>query len=595
MDKKIGPIFGESIFTGKVKKRSYKEKERDRDLRSYLVPVLILGAIFIFVVRLFFLQIVQGSYFRMLSDGNRVKTVVIHAPRGVIFDRNKVPLVYNVPGFRKTIDGKTVLINQEEAMEMIAKGDKDLEIDSLRQYPEKEASSHLLGYIGQISEDELKDPNLTGYKSGDVIGKMGIENEYEDSLKGTNGKQLAETDSMGKVIRKLGETDAVPGRDITLTIDSKLQKAAYEALKKVEKGAVVVSTPKGEILALVSVPSFDPNLFTQGTNYKTATDSAYPTIESILTNSTNQPFLNRTISGVYPPGSTFKIITAATGLEDGVIDENYSVEDTGVVKLGEFSFANWFYTNYGGKDGTVNVVKGLKRSNDIFFYKLAEKIGIEKLSEMSRRFMIDKSLGIDLAGESKGTVPDDSWKRKAIGEQWYLGDTYHLGIGQGYLLATPLHVNSWAQVIANGGTLYRPHILKDLGHEVLKKNLLSASTVEPIRQGMIESCEPTGVAWPLFNFTVKNKNLKVDGKNILDAPQATTSAGFADYRKVTVACKTGTAQQGGEKDLPHAWITLFAPAYDPQIVVTVLAEESGEGSSEAAPIAKEILKEWFSR
>lgn len=595
MDKKIGPIFGESIFTGKVKKRSYKEKERERDLRSYFIPVLIIGAIFIFVIRLFFLQVVQGSYFRMLSDGNRVKTVVIHAPRGVIFDRNKVPLVYNVPGFRKTIDGKTVLISQDEAIEMIAKGDKDLEIDSLRQYPEKEAASHLLGYIGQISEEELKDPNFTGYKSGDVIGKIGIEAEYEDFLKGTNGKQLAETDSMGKVIRKLGETDAVPGRDIVLTIDSKLQKAAYGALKKVEKGAVVVSTPTGEILALVSVPSFDPNLFTLGSNYKTATDSAYPTIDSILTNSTNQPFLNRTISGIYPPGSTFKIITAATGLEDKIIDENYSVEDTGVVKLGEFSFANWFYTNYGGKDGTVNVVKGLKRSNDIFFYKLAEKIGIEKLSHMSREFMIDKGLGIDLAGEARGVVPDDSWKRKVIGEQWYLGDTYHLGIGQGYLLATPLHVNSWAQVIANGGTLYRPHIFKDLGHEVLKKNILSPSTIEPIRQGMIASCEPTGVAWPLFNFTVKNKNLKVDGKNILEAPQATTSAGFADYKKVTVACKTGTAQQGGEKDLPHAWITLFAPAYDPQIVITVLAEESGEGSSEAAPIAKEILKEWFSR
>lgn len=592
---KIGPIFGESIYTGKIKRRNYGDEKRSKSLRSYLIPIFIVGVIFIVLMRLFFLQVVQGSYFRMLSDGNRVKTVVIHAPRGVIFDRNNTPLVYNVPGYRQTVNGKTKLIGQEEAIGMIASGKKDLEIDSLRHYSEKEAMAHLLGYIGQISEEELKDPKYTGYRSGDLIGKMGIESQYEDYLKGVSGKQLAETDSQGKIIRKLGETDAEPGRDITLTIDSVIQKKAYEAIKKVEKGAVVVSTPEGEILALVSVPSFDPNLFTLGSDYKPASESAYINVEGILTDSGKQPFLNRAISGVYPPGSTYKIITAAAGLENKIIDENYTVEDTGIVRIGEFSFANWFYTNYGGKDGDVNVVKGLRRSNDIFFYKLAEKIGVEKLSLMSKDFLIDKGLGIDLSGEARGTVPDDAWKRKNIGEQWYLGDTYHMGIGQGYLLATPLEVNSWAQTIAAGGTLYKSHIFKDLGVEILKKDLLSSSTTDLIRQGMIETCEPNGTAWPLFNFTVKNPNLVVDGKNILNAPQSSTSASFKDFRKITIACKTGTAEQGGEKDLPHAWITLFAPAYDPQIVITVLAEASGEGSAEAAPIAKEILEEWFSR
>lgn len=595
MDKNIGPAFGEFISTGKVKKRNYGDREKSRGLRSYIIPILIVGVVFVILTRLFFLQVVQGSYFRMLSDGNRVKTVVIHAPRGIIFDRNGTPLVFNVPGFREIVDGETKLISQDEAIELIAQGKKDLEIDNLRHYPEKEAMAHALGYLGQISEEEMKDPEYAGYQLGDLIGKMGIERQYEDFLKGTSGKQLAETDSSGAIIRKLGETDAVPGRDITLTLDSVLQKKAYEAIKKTEKGAVIVSTPEGEILALVSVPSFDPNLFTLGGDYRTSSDSAYLTVERILTDTDKQPFLNRAISGVYPPGSTFKIITAATGLENGIIDTKYSVEDTGIIRIGEFSFANWFYTNYGGKDGSVNVVKGLKRSNDIFFYKLAEKVGVEKLSSMNRKFLIDKGLGIDLGGEVSGTVPDDSWKREVIGEQWYLGDTYHLGIGQGYLLATPLQVNSWAQVIANGGTLYRPHLLKDLGAEVLSKDLLSSSTIEPIRQGMIESCEPTGVAWPLFDFKVNNPNLKIDGKNILEAPGATTSAGLKDYKKVTIACKTGTAQHGGEKTLPHAWITLFAPAYDPEIVITVLAEESGEGSSEAAPIAKEILMEYFSR
>ncbi len=592
---KIGPIFGESISTGKIKRRNYEDKENPRGLRFYVVPVIIIAIVFFIVLRLFFLQIVQGSYYRMLSDGNRIKTIHIHAPRGIIFDRNGKPMVYNVPGFREIVNGKTKLLSQDEAIKLIAQGNKNLEIDSLRQYPDKEAVAHLLGYLGQISENELKKPEFVGYSSGEVIGKIGIEREYESFLKGVDGKQLAEVDAQGKIIRKLGETDATSGRNITLTIDSALQKKSYEVLRKTKKGAIVVSTPKGEILALVSVPSFDPNLFTLGSDYKTATDSAYPTLDSLMTNSDSQPFLNRAIGGTYPPGSTFKIITAAAGLENKIIDTNYSVEDTGVVRIGEFSFANWYFTNYGGRDGNVNVVKGIKRSNDIFFYKLAEKIGIEKLSEMAMQFGIDKGLGIDINGEAKGVVPNDAWKRKNIGEQWYLGDTYHLGIGQGYLLATPLEVNSWAQTIAADGTLYRPHILKDLGHEEINKKFLSEKTVKPIREGMIEACAPTGVAYPLFNFKVKNKNLEIDGKNFLEVPQSSVSGNFKEYRQVTVACKTGTAQHGGEKTLPHAWITLFAPAYNPQIVITVLAEESGEGSSVAAPIAKEILTEWFSR
>lgn len=592
---KISPIFGENISTTGKRRKSYEEKETPRGLRFYLVPVIIVVTVFVLLMRLFFLQVVQGSYYRMLSDGNRIKTIKIHAPRGIIFDRNGKPMVYNVPGFRETKDGKTKLVSEEEAIKQIAEGETTLEIDSLREYPDRDATTHLLGYLGQISEEELDSPDFGGYKTGDVIGKSGIEREYEDFLKGVDGRQLAEIDASGSVIRKLGETDAEPGRNITLTIDSDLQKKSYDALKNKKKGAIVASTPEGEILALVSVPSFDPNLFTQGGDYKSATDAAYPSIESIMTDSENQPFLNRAIGGIYPPGSTFKIITAAAGLENKIIDSNYSVEDTGILRVGEFSFANWYYTNYGGRDGDVNVVKGLKRSNDIFFYKLAEKIGIEKLSGMSSKFNIDQGLGIDLSGESKGVVPSDAWKRKVIGEQWYLGDTYHLGIGQGYLLATPLEVNSWAQTIASGGTLYRPHILKDLGVKEIKKNLLSERSINPIRQGMIESCAPTGVAYPLFDFKVKNPKLKIDGKNILEVPQATTSAGFKDYRKIVVACKTGTAQHGGDKTLPHAWITLFAPAYDPEIVVTVLVEESGEGSQVAAPIAKEVLTAWFSK
>lgn len=594
---KIGPVFPEFISTEKIKRKgSYHDHESPRGMRFFLVPLILVVGLGLIFLRLAYLQVLQGNYYRNLADNNRVKTVIVHAPRGTIFDRNGNPLVFNTPGYRLVgKDSKTKLLTQEDAVPLLAKGEKNLEIDSLRDYPEKESMAHLLGYLGQISEDELKMDKYAGYKSGDIIGKMGIESQYESFLKGQDGRQLAEIDSAGKVVRKLGETDPIPGRNITLTIDKDLQERAYKSISKVKKGAVVVSTPKGEILALVSNPSFDPNLFTQGVNYKTATDSAYQSVQDILNDTDNQPFLNRPISGVYPPGSTFKIITSAAGLENNIIDTKYSVKDTGIIKIGEFSFANWFYTNNGGTDGDVNVVKGLKRSNDIFYYKLAEKIGLTKLSAMAREFGIDDDLGIDLEGEAKGIVPTDEWKRKNIGEPWFLGDTYHYGIGQGYLLTTPLDVNAWAEVIANGGTLYRPYLLKDLGDQAINKNFLSKKTIEPIRQGMIEACAPTGVAWPLFDFKVKNKNLKIDGKNFTEAAAATTSAGFKDYRHVVVACKTGTAQHGGEKTLPHSWITLFAPAYDPQIVVTVLAEESGEGSNIAAPIAKEILTEWFKR
>ena len=439
---KIGPVFGEFITTEKINRRgNYHDDHDPRGMRTYLVPIIVIAIILIVLLRLFFIQIIRGNYYRSLSDTNRIKTIIIHGPRGIIFDRSGKPLVYNVPGFRQTVDGKTKLISQSEAIKIIASG-KNLEIDSLRQYPFKEAMIHLLGYLGQVSEEELKTEEFSGYSSGDVVGKMGIERQYEDFLKGEDGRQLAEIDSKGIVIRKLGETDPVPGRNITLTIDSDLQEKSYEAMKNVKKGAVVVSTPKGGILALVSKPSFDPNLFTLGQGYKvsaaTASSSGYLSVSGILNDSGNQPFLNRAISGVYPPGSTFKLITAAAGLENKIIDTSYKVTDTGVIKLGEFSFANWYFTNYGRMEGDVNVQKAIKRSNDIFFYKLAEKVGLEKLSEMARQFGIGIGLGIDLGGETKGLVPTDSWKRKNIGEPWYLGDTYHYGIGQGYLLATPL-------------------------------------------------------------------------------------------------------------------------------------------------------------
>lgn len=584
---KVGPSFSENIH---IEKRSHLRCQADPSfffMRAYLFPLLLaLGGI-ILLGRLFFLQILAGQYYRDLSNSNRIRTQILHAARGIIFDRNGNPLVYNVPGYRETVNGKTVLLSQQEALAKIAAGDKELEVDSLRNYPLGEAAAHIVGYIGQISADELKLPQYLTYRPGDLVGKMGIENEFESLLKGIDGKQLVEVDAAGKIVKTLGQTDPVPGQNITLTIDASLQKDTFQAMKDVKKGAAIVSTPQGQILSLVSKPSFDPNLFTMGNGYKVPVGSAYTNVAQILLDGNGQPLLNRAISGVYPPGSTFKILTAAAALQTHKIDANYTVEDTGILKVGNFSFANWYYTDYGKTDGTVDVVKALQRSNDIFFYKVANLLGVDTLSAQAAKFGVGAPLGIQLPGEASGLLPTKEWKLQTIGEQWYLGDDYHYGIGQGYLLVTPLQVNAWTQVVANGGTLYQPQLLLQSASVVKGSNLLTAQNENLLRQGMIAACAPGGVGWPLFNFMVKNPKLQVDGKNILAVPNQ------PDMRQIVVACKTGTAQQGDITADPHAWMTAFAPAYNPQVVVTVLSEGSGEGSNVAGPIVKQILTKWF--
>jgi penicillin-binding protein 2 len=586
---KTGVAFGDFIIEGRGNRHFRNYDDEKRHMRGFFLLFAGLIAVLVIFFRLFYLQVVEGSYYRYLADNNRTKTVVVHAPRGIILDRNNVPLVYNVPGFRKNVGDKTILLTKDEALPLLSKGE-NLEIDSLRQYPYKDSLAHVLGYLGQISKDELSESAFEGYKGGDIIGKMGIEQEYESRLRGTDEKQLVEVNNQGKTVRKLGQTDPIPGENLKISIDISLQKVTYDAMKDVAKGAAIVSAPNGEILAMVSKPSFDPNLFTMGKDYA-ATDSAYSNLTDILLDSKNQPLLNRAISGTYPPGSTFKLIVASAGLESGTIDQNYQVDDTGILKVGSFSFANWYYTDYGRTEGPLNIVGAIKRSNDIFFYKLAEKIGIDTLSKWADKFGLGKVLGIDLQGEASGIVPTEEWKQKVVGEQWYLGDTYHYGIGQGYLLTTPLQANGWTQAIANGGTLYQPHFLMEEKPKVLSSGLLTDQNLNLIKQGMVEACSTGGVAWPLFDFKVKNAKLKVDGKNFLEVQGA---SGSADMRHVVIACKTGTAEHGDTaKTTPHAWITLFAPAYNPQIVVTILAEDSGEGSNVAGPIAKKILESYF--
>ena len=586
---KIGIAFSDFVEeqTFSFSKRGSNYSSGSSNLFLVIPLFVLLAAFAILLIRLFYVGVVQGAYYKTLSEQNRTRAVIVAAPRGVIFDRNNKPLVRNAPVFEKVENGKATIISKDEALKTLNEG-KNVTATIARDYLYKSIFAHVLGYTGQISDDEINKPDYKGYVISDFVGKMGIEKEYEKFLHGKNGIQLYEVNAAGKNIRFLGKLDEVPGVNLQTTLDVDTQKAAAKALEKVSKGAVVVSDPRdGGILALYSKPTFDANLFTHPKDYDAEGD--YTNVESILTDSDNQPLLDRTIGGAYPPGSTFKLVTAAAALSTGAINKDTEYEDTGVLKVGEFSFGNWYFLQYGGKEGNVDVVKAIKRSNDIFFYHAADEAGVDTISNWAKRLGAGSLLGIDLPGEVQGTVPTEEWKQKTLGEQWYTGDTYNYGIGQGYLLTTPLQVNFWTTVFANGGTLYRPHILKN-DVKKIRENIVKKDYIDLITKGMGESCDTGGVAWPLFNFKVQNPRLKIDGMNYTE-----DASSSGKMTRVKLGCKTGTAEIGGKETKPHAWITVFAPFYNPEVVVTVLVENGGEGSSVAGPIARDILKDYFEK
>lgn len=509
-------------------------------LRLNILKILSLTAFLVLLANLIQTQMFAGAYYRGLAQGNRIKYLPIHAPRGIIFDRNEEPLTANLPSFR-LVDGKTSQnISKDQAIGLEASGDfsgKTLEIDSARSYLKGPAFAHLLGYVSEITAPEMEKD--ASYLLGDQIGRGGVEEAYESVLRGHVGKQLVEVDAVGKKLRVMSTLPPIPGENITLTVDAGLQRAAFSAMGG-KKGAVIASNPNtGEILALISSPSFDPG-----------------DVKSSL-NDPSQPLFDRAIGGTFPPGSTFKLVTATAGLETGAITAKTLIEDTGVLVIGPYKFPNWKWLRGGGVEGILDVVGAIQKSNDIFFYQVGERVGIDNLVAWAKKFGLGNRLGIDLPGEAPGLIKND--------REWYLGDTYHTAIGQGDLLVTPLQMNNWTSVIANGGRLCVPHVLgavncKDLG---IKKG-----TIDLIQKGMTAACSPGGTGYPLFGF------------------------------KPQVACKTGTAEYGpstGSGYKTHAWFTVFAPAEKPEIVLTVLVEGGGEGSDVAAPIARKILEKWFEK
>jgi penicillin-binding protein 2 len=542
------------------------EKLSSQNTQSWLSwfarGLLLLGAL-VLLGRLFELQVIKGGYFRALAEENRIRRVPITAARGRILTRGGEVLAGNLEIKRKIIFNPDN--GYEKSDDITGANDNEIITEWLRSYPAGETAAHITGYLGQVEKGEVGKispdcPEKGPRKQNTLVGRSGLEEQYECILSGIDGEELIEVDTMGRKIRTLGKREPVPGNDITVTIDYLLQKKVAEVMED-KQGAIVVSDPDGEILALYSSPSYDPNVFVKKRKQKE--------VENVL-NDANLPLFNRAIGGLYHPGSVYKQVVAIAGLEEAEIDKDYTYEDTGQVTVdspyGSFNYTNWYFTQYGGVEGKINLVRAIQRSTDTFFYKVGELLGVEKLVTWSENFSLNKKTGIDLPGEVAGLIPSPEWKLETKGERWFLGNTYHMSIGQGDIALTPLLVNNLTSTIASNGNLCQPRLL---GNESCQELGIKKENIELVKEGMSAACSSGGTGYTFFDFKPKD---------------------VAEGNRV--ACKTGTAETN-EEDVTHAWFTVYAPVDKPEIIATVLVEKGGEGSSVAGPIAREIFDYWF--
>lgn len=534
----------------------YYLEEKNSWLVFFSRSVLIITFLILFA-RVFELQIIKGSYFRALSENNRIRKVVVEAPRGRILARGGEVLVDNTEIKKRIVfDLDKGYIKSENWQEG---SNEDLVSEWRRVYKLGDKAGHITGYLGEVSVNEVGkvDPSCSNrgpFRLGEFVGRAGLEERYNCLLSGVSGEKLIEVDTTGRKVRILGEKKAVPGSDLKTTIDYNLQEKVAELMEG-KRGAVVISDTKGEILGLYSSPSFDPNWFVNDEAKK---------VEGVL-KSDLMPLFNRAISGTFHPGSTFKPFVALAALEEGKINKDFMYEDRGEIVLdtpyGVFKYGNWYFSQHGGVEGEINLIRALARSTDTFFYKVGEILGVDDLVKWARIFGFNLKTDIDLPFEVAGLVPDPEWKLRIKGESWFLGNTYHMSIGQGDLSVTPIELTRAMVAIANGGYLCKPYLV---GSESCQKMGLKEENLKLVKEGIVAVCQIGGTAYPFFDFKEK------------------------------VACKTGTAETG-KKDITHAWFTFFLPADDPEIVATVFVEEGGEGSREAAPIGRQIADFWINR
>lgn len=526
-------------------------------LSWFLRGIMILLFLVLFA-KLIEVQIIKGNYYRNLSDNNRIRRIAIPAPRGKILARGGEIIAGNIETKKQIVFNETGFVLSDDLSNAAS---EEIISNYQRYYPMGDKFSHALGYLSKVGDNEIGKINpdcpQKGPRTPDtLIGKTGLEEYYDCLLAGTPGEEIVEVDSAGNKIRILGRKEPIPGQDLNTTIDYGLQNEVATEMDG-KKGAAIVSNTSGEILAFYSYPSFDPNIFINKGNGDQ--------ISTLLKNE-NLPFFDRVISGTFHPGSVFKPLVAIASLEEGAVDKNFTYTDTGVVTVNNYSYTNWYYTEYGRTEGSIGLVKAIARSTDTFFYTIGQMVGPEAIAKWSGYFGLNAVTGVDIPGETKGLIPTPAWKKATKKESWFLGNTYHMSIGQGDVAVTPIEINTYITAVASGGDLCQPRFNMNK-NSVCKKIKISENTSNLIKEGMTDACSSGGTAYTFFDFSAQH-----DGIN--------------------VACKTGTAEVSTD-GTPHAWFTFFAPNDKPQIVATVLIEKGGQGSSVAGPIARKIADFYF--
>ncbi|MDX2271053.1 MAG: penicillin-binding protein 2 [Cyanobacteriota bacterium] len=553
------------------------------------ITSLLLG---ILGIRLFFLQIIEGSNYQQLADQNRIRLIRVQPERGKILDRQgRVlassrlshslfiwPLAQKFDQWSKILPQLSQWVgipvaDMQERLERAGHGSpylvrlaRDLDpqqvttlmeraegipgvqvqAEPIRAYPYGDLWAHVLGYVGEINDVELERLQDQGYRLGDIVGKAGMESVLDPQLQGQLGGQQVEVDATGQVVKTLGEIPPQQGQDVRLTLDLDLQRAAQAALDN-HNGAIVALDPRnGEVLAMVSNPGFDPNLFT-----KPITPEAWRTLQS-----RTYPFLNRALQG-YPPASTFKVITTTAALESGLFQPDEILPTTAYIQVGGIRFWDWNRAGF----GSLGFVRAMGLSSDTFFYQVAMKIGEQPIIQWSRQYGLGQKTGIELEREeAPGLIPDPIWKQNQLQEPWYIGDTINMSIGQGFWQATPLQLAVMLAVPANGGYRVRPHLILNAGELPQRISLkLQPETLRILQQSLRDVVvEGTGTVL-----------------NVADIPP--------------VAGKSGTAEDFSRPS--HAWFGAYAPAEQPEIVVVAFAENSGGGGgSIAAPMVLDVLR-----
>jgi penicillin-binding protein 2 len=571
--------------------------------RLITIGIIVIALFFILVMRLWQLQILKGNEYRRLSEENRLRIVKIAAPRGIIYDRNGIPLVKNSPYYSVSVDLQALGQIDLTALSNLLKTDlkslekrtaqyknsiyepiklkeglsfKDIaliearhsdfpglqiDVDVTREYLYGGVGAHLIGYLGKPNQIQSQDPEFKDVPPDAFIGQWGVEKLYDKYLRGAPEERIIEVDALGRELRLLQGNPPVRGRDLTLALDINLQKAAEDAFGERTGALVALKPDTGEILALVSKPSFDPNVFARGIDQRQWDE---------LNTNARKPFLNRTLQSQYPPGSTFKIVTAVAALEEGAMEPDTKVTCKGSIDYGRWHFGCWQKKGH----GTLSFHRALVESCDVYFYEAGKRLGIDKIASYARELGLGSESGMVLVKERKGLIPDNKWKAEKKKQPWYLGETFNASIGQGYVSATPFQMARMISIIANGGYVYNPSII----------------TVE-------KSPEPSR------KVPIQEKTLGIVKDGLCGVVGERSGTGWAARSSIARICgKTGTSQvvsvRRESKHLPemyrdHAWFVAFAPYERPEIALAVMVEHGGHGGSAAAPIAKRAIEAYL--